>query len=82
MSRNGTLLPIPADPITPERMMMTPETWAAYQERYGVHFPRSKWLRDFEVLLSVRFPTASSADRRLTARHAAPFPLRDGPNVP
>ena len=45
-------------------------------------FPRSLWLRDFERDLSSEFPFASSADRKLTARHYAPFPLALGPNVP
>ena len=57
------------------------EAWneGVYQ---GYPWPRSLWLRDFERDLSSAFPFASSADRRLTARSVAPFPLRDGHDVP
>ncbi len=75
MSRNGTLLPIPDDPRFPALIELWP-AWAAM----GVL--RSKWLKQFEDDLRVFYPSASSADLRLTARHSAPFPLKDGPNVP
>lgn len=45
-------------------------------------FPRSEWLRDFETILREHYPQANSDSLTLTARHAAPFPLAQGPNVP
>ena len=50
----------------------------------GFSFPRSLWLGAVERELQAfyPYPASSSADRRLTARHSAPFFLKDGPNVP
>jgi hypothetical protein len=74
MSRNGTLLSLPDDPRLPWLIEAWPDPamWPF----------RSRWLRNFEDVLRAWYPQASSADLRLTARHAAPFYLRDGPNVP
>jgi hypothetical protein len=76
VSRNGTLLPIPeADAGRFQRII---EGWPN-----GARWTwRADWLRDFEQLLGENYPQSSSADRRLTARHHAPFPLRDGHDVP
>jgi hypothetical protein len=76
VSRHGSLLPIPDDPIFPELTA----AWPQFQEAY--RFPRSAWLGSMEYQLKAFYPQSSSADRKLTARHYAPFPLRDGPNVP
>ena len=57
------------------------EMWnAGLYERHL--FPRSVWLRDFEDQLRITFPQSSNRDRKLTARHYAPFWLRDGHDVP
>jgi hypothetical protein len=47
-----------------------------------VAWPRSVWLGQVEAALLMHFPQSSSADRKLTARHYAPFLLRDGHDVP
>lgn len=76
MARNGTRLPIPAD---------IAETFVAAWENgayRSAQWPRSEWLRTLEDVLRAQYPSASSADLRLTARGLAPFPLKDGPNVP
>ena len=71
----ATLLPIPDDP----RFQMMIESWP----NFALHrHPRSDWLRIFEALLREFYPSANSRSLSLTARHAAPFPLKDGPNVP
>ena len=75
VSGNGVLLPIPDDP----RFQAMIDGWPA---DFGSAFPRSEWLRVFESYLRNYYPQASSRDLSLTARHAAPFWLRDGPNVP
>ena len=76
MSGHGTLLPIPDDP----RFQLLQEGWPdAFASR---SFPRSAWLGIFEAVLEEHYPRSSSRDRSLTARHAAPFWLKDGPNVP
>ena len=77
MSGHGSLLPIPDDPRFPALI----EAWPVYRDA-GMNYPRSLWLHDFETLLRIFYPSASSRDRSLTARHAAPFWLKDGPNVP
>ena len=74
MSGNGVLLPIPDDP----RFQAIIDGFPFY---FVLH-PRSRWLHDFEALLREFYPQASSRDLSLTARHAAPFWLKDGPNVP
>ncbi len=76
MSRNGTLLPIPDDPRFADFIEHWPENAARYPH------PRSVWLKAFEDTLRPFYPQSSSADRKLTARHYAPFPLAQGPNVP
>ena len=79
MSRNGTLLPLTGD--LADEVDRAVEAWhEGWYEPY--RWPRSIWLRDVEHAIKRAYPQASSADLRLTARHAAPFPLRDGPNVP
>ncbi len=76
MSRHGTLLPLPDDP----RFTRLRDLWPDWFEPYP--HPRSIWLGTFERILSELYPQSSSADRKLTARHYAPFPLAQGPNVP
>lgn len=71
------LLPLPDDPRFPALI----EAWPDFQAHAGP-FPRSAWLRAFEMLLTLYYPFASSRDRSLTARHAAPFPLAAGKDVP
>ena len=77
MSGHGVLLPIPDDPRFPKLI----EQWGLGVWA-GEPFPRSAWLRSFETVLRQFYPQASSRDLSLTARHAAPFWLKDGPNVP
>ena len=72
----ASLLPIPDDPRFPAMVESWPQEWTPYE------FPRSRWLHIFEGLLREFYPQANSRSLSLTARHAAPFPLRDGPNVP
>ena len=76
MSGRGSLLPIPDDP----RFGYLVANWPQFPILFG--FPRSRWLGQFEDLLREFYPHASSRDLSLTARHAAPFWLKDGPNVP
>lgn len=72
----ASLLPLPDDPRFPALVELWPEFPLVYQ------WPRSKWLHDFEALLREFYPQANSSSLKLTARHAAPFPLALGPNVP
>ena len=74
---SASLLPLPDDP----RLALYVESWPdhPYWQR---PFPRSHWLRLFEDVLREFYPQANSASLKLTARHAAPFPLAVGPNVP
>ena len=72
----ATLLPIPDDPRFPALIAGWPDQFA------NRSFPRSAWLGMFEAVLEEHYPSSSSRDRSLTARSVAPFPLRDGPNVP
>jgi hypothetical protein len=74
----ATLLPIPDDP----RFQVWLERWPEIEQTRARAFPRSYWLGGFEALLREFYPSANSRSLSLTARHAAPFPLRDGPNVP
>ena len=76
MSGHGSLLPIPDDPRFPALI----EVWPILEREF--RFPRSEWLKGFENLLAEFYPYSSSRDRSLTARHAAPFWLKDGPDVP
>ena len=71
------LLPLPDDP----RFQRLIDEWPRL-EAMGLAHPRSFWLRNFEDALLPFYPVSTSRDRSLTARHYAPFPLRDGPNVP
>ena len=71
----ATLLPIPDDPRFPALVDEWPRM--AY-----VLYPRSAWLRAFEHLLREFYPQANSRSLSLTARHAAPFPLAAGHDVP
>lgn len=72
----ASLLPIPDDPRFPHLI----DGWPEFQLLY--RWPRSQWLRLFEDTLREFYPQANSASLKLTARHAAPFPLALGPNVP
>ena len=76
------LLPLPDDP----RFQAWIDGWPANSTPSGGSyfgaFPRSYWLSYFEGMLRPFYPASTSRDRSLTARHYAPFPLRDGPNVP
>lgn len=76
VSGHGVLLPLPDDPLIAELIERWPDFQAAYR------FPKSRWLGSMEYQLRLHYPAASSRDLSLTARHYAPFPLRDGPNVP
>lgn len=73
----ATLLPIPDDP----RFQRVIDAWndGAYEQ---FQYPRSVWLHYFEDLLRSAYPSANAKSLRLTARHAAPFYLRDGHDVP
>lgn len=78
MSRHGTLLPIPEGSELGQGIAWMIEAWPDSQR-----WPyRSRWLSELETRLSFAFPQSSSADRKLTARHYAPFPLALGPDVP
>ena len=76
VSRHGTLLPIPDETREYVVSLWTPSFQGLYT------YPRSVWLGEVEAMLRAMFPQSSSADRKLTARHYAPFPLAQGPNVP
>jgi hypothetical protein len=72
----ASLLPIPDDP----RFGLLIRAWPEF-ERVDP-FPRSLWLGTFEDLLREFYPSANSRSLSLTARSVAPFPLRDGKDVP
>jgi hypothetical protein len=76
-SVTASLLPIPDDP----RFSLIQEMWTDGRFSAFPH-PRSRWLSEFERLLREFYPSANAASLKLTARHSAPFYLRDGPNVP
>lgn len=80
MSRHGTLLPIPEGSALAESLEALAERWPMYVEVFP--YPRSAWLSLYESILRDAYPQSSSADRKLTARHYAPFPLALGPDVP
>lgn len=71
------LLPIPDDP----RFQALVEFWPEIEAANPPH-PRSVWLHTFEDFLREHYPSASSRDLSLTARHAAPFYLAAGHDVP
>ena len=73
----AVLLPLPDDPRFPALIAAWPQ-WSAG----GMRWPRSAWLRAFESLLREFYPSASSRELSLTARHAAPFYLAAGHDVP
>ena len=56
-----------------DRLEALIELWPVYAASYRT--PRSRWLHDFEAILREQFPAATSKQRTLTARNAAPFPL-------
>ena len=72
------LLPLPDDPrveaLLQSGLDVPPFSLAQY--------PRSLWLRSLEGILREFYPQASSRDRKLTARHYAPFFLAAGHDVP
>jgi hypothetical protein len=74
----AVLLPIPDDP----RFQAWLERWPQIEQSWVSAHPRSYWLGGFEALLREFYPSANSRSLSLTARSVAPFPLRDGPNVP
>ena len=76
----AVLLPIPDDP----RFQAMIEAWPRYlaAPAYPSNFPRSRWLGEFEALLREFLPSANSRSLSLTARHAAPFYLAEGHDVP
>ena len=78
VSGHGSLLPIPDDPRFPALV----DAWNDGSWQRVIGPLRSAWLSEFELCLREFYPQASSRDLSLTARHAAPFWLRDGPNVP
>jgi hypothetical protein len=71
------LLPIPDDPRFPRALQLWDEGWF---QQYP--HPRSIWLGTVEALLREYYPTANADSLKLTARHSAPFYLRDGHDVP
>lgn len=71
----ASLLPIPDD----TRFANLVEQWPRFE---AAGAPRSAWLKAYETMLREFYPQANSRSLSLTARHAAPFYLRDGPNVP
>lgn len=73
MSRNGKQLPIPPGSQLAAELAALTEDWPAA----FVHLraPRAAWLTAAERLLAASWPASSSADRKLTARYLAPFPL-------
>ena len=72
----ASLLPLPDDPHGEQLIQNWPWWWETFPH------PRSVWLREFEEWLREFYPQANSRSLSLTARHHAPFYLRDGPNVP
>ena len=87
MSRNGTLLPTPPGSRAAYIIEAARVLWERGDVYQPLRWPRSAWLHDLEAVLRPEFPSASSADLRLTARHASSepfplFPLKNGPNVP
>jgi hypothetical protein len=72
----ASLLPIPDDPRFAGMVELWPEGWEGYPH------PRSVWLGMFERLLREFYPSANSRSLSLTARHAAPFYLAEGHDVP
>lgn len=81
MSRHGTLLPIPEGSQLADDLNLARVAWQGGGYAGEPH-PRSVWLRNVEQALRSAYPASSSADRKLTARHYAPFPLALGPDVP
>ena len=73
MANNGTLLPIPFDSELRVQVAFLTAAWPAEYAQFGA--PRAAWLTAMEDLLAWAHPNASSADRKLTARSLAPFPL-------
>jgi len=82
----ASLLPLPDDPRFQELIDEWPGfVAAAVSPPPGMpplRYPRTVWLTYFEDLLRTAYPQSSSADRKLTARHFAPFPLAAGHDVP
>lgn len=77
----AVLLPLPDDSRFQEHI----DDWPRFEKvapQFGIQFPRSYWLRGFENALREHYPSSSSRDRSLTARHYAPFPLAAGHDVP
>lgn len=79
MSRNGTLLPIANGSALELVIKCYAEAWMPGSPKWS---NRADWLGGLEAVLHLAFPDSSSADRRLTARHYAPFPLAAGHDVP
>ena len=73
----ASLLPIPDDP----RFAQWVELWPRVEAEWRP-WPRSHWLMVYERLLREFYPSANADSLKLTARHAAPFYLRDGHDVP
>lgn len=73
MSRNGVLLPIPPGSSLAAQIEIFTDTWPDAWTQFPA--PRAKWLTTVESALESFYPGSSSADRKLTARHLAPFPL-------
>lgn len=78
MSRSGVAIEWRGDPDA-ERVVA--ELLLAWRtgEYSGWPAPRARWLGDLERELDVIFPFSSSADRAVTARALAPFPLTQEP---
>lgn len=65
---NGTLLPVPVDPVLSELV-------AAWPGMAASGATRATWLGQAEDALRLWYPTASSRSLSRTARSIAPFPL-------
>lgn len=73
----AVLLPLPGDP----RFQQLIDFWPTF-EQSPAPYPRSEWLRSFEDALRIFYPSASSRDLSVTARHYFPGYLAAGHDVP
>lgn len=78
MSRSGVPIEWHGD-ADAERVVSDLLTAWRTGEYSGYPAPRARWLGDLELALSAIFPSSSSADRTVTARALAPFPLTQAP---
>lgn len=79
---SGTLLTLPEGSEAKAYMDFVVEIWNQGRTYQQLPWPRSAWLGDVEGGLRAYFPTASSDDLSLTARHYFPGYLSAGNDVP